>query len=216
MATLTQQLEDISTNFKATAPSSVQEIISNARSDAEQKFANPTNVIQVGAQFPHFTLPDAKGGQVSGKDLLTKGPILITFYRGNWCPFCNIALRSLQQHLDQFHAKGVELVAISPELPDTSLSTQEKNELKFTVLSDVGNKLAREIGIVWKQPESMGPVLKQFGHDLEKLNGDDSLEVPVPATILVGKDGVVKNTYIEPDYTKRLEPAIALEWIEKL
>ncbi|KAF2240191.1 AhpC-TSA-domain-containing protein [Trematosphaeria pertusa] len=216
MATLAKQLEDVYTNFATKAVGPVVEIIDSARSEAEAKFANPTNVIQVGAKFPSFTLPSATGGQVSSINLLAKGPVLITFYRGNWCPFCNIALRALQQHLDEFHARGVELVAVSPELPDSSLSTQEKNELEFTVLSDLGNKLARELGIVWKQPDSMRPVFEKFGHDLKKQNGDDSLEVPIPATFLVGEDGVVKNVYLEPDYRKRLEPTVALEWISKM
>ncbi|KAF1952368.1 alkyl hydroperoxide reductase/ thiol specific antioxidant/ Mal allergen [Byssothecium circinans] len=216
MAALAPQLEQIYSNFVAAVPASVKSTIDAARIDAETKFAQQTNVIKPGATFPSFTLPSATGSQVCSTDLLSKGPILITFYRGNWCPFCNLALRALQQRLEDIHAKGAELVAVSPELPDSTLSTQEKNELEFAVLSDVGNKLARKLGIVWKQPKELDPLFKQFGHDLEKLNGDDSFEVPIPATFLVGKDGVVKNVYFEPDYRKRVEPEVALDWIDML
>jgi peroxiredoxin len=215
-ATLAQQLQDITTTFLDKAPAPVVEAITGARQDASKEFADTSKVLQVGAKFPSFSLPSAAGTQVSSDDLLSKGPILVTFYRGNWCPYCNLALRGYQQYLSKIHAKGVELVAISPELPDNSLDTKQKNELEYPVLSDVGNKFARQLGIVWKQPDSMRPIFKQFGHDFVKQNGDDSLEVPLPATFLVGKDGVVRNVYVESDYTKRLEPTTALEWIEKI
>ena len=125
-------------------------------------------------------------------------------------------MHNLQKHLPAFVAKGVTLVAITPELPDRTLSTTEKIELKFPVLSDVGNTFARKLGIVWKQPDTLKPVFKQFGHDLNKFNGDDSFEVPYPATILVDGKGVVRNLYVEPDYTKRLEPEVALGWVDEL
>lgn len=108
------------------------------------------------------------------------------------------------------------LVAISPELPDTSLTTVEKNELKFPVLTDLHNKYAEKLGIVFHQSESMREVFKGFGNDLTARNGTDSLDVPVPTTLLVDCDGVVKNVFVEADYTKRLETSVALEWIEKL
>jgi peroxiredoxin len=177
---------------------------------------DPDATIQVGDKLPAFNLTDALGTSVSSTSLLCKGPILITFYRGEWCPFCNLALASLQKHLAEFQAKGVTLVAITPELPNNALSATEKHSLKFSVLSDVGNKFARELGIVWKMPEYLRPIFKKFGHDLVRDNGDDSFEVPIPATLLVDGNGVVRNTYMEPDYRKRLEPQTALKWIDAL
>ncbi|KAL7918283.1 thioredoxin-like protein [Trichoderma austrokoningii] len=138
------------------------------------------STIQIGTSLPAFKLPNALGNEV-----------LITFYRGDWCPYCNLALRSLQLHLDAFHAKGVTMGAISPELPNTSLSTTEKNELKFEVLSDVGNKFARQLGIVWDQPRSLGRVFETFR-------------------------GVVRNIHIDPDYRQRLETTTALAWVDAL
>jgi peroxiredoxin len=178
-------------------------------------FKNQTT-IKVGDTLPSFALSDALGKEVTSDELLKKGPLLITFYRGDWCPFCNLALRSLQLNLDKLQAKGVTLVAISPQLPNTSLSTAEKNELKFPVLSDIGNKFARKLGIIFPMPDSMRPTFKAFGHDLVERNGDDSFEVPVPASLLVDEMGIVRNTYINPNYWERLEPSTALEWLDAL
>ncbi|EHK47148.1 hypothetical protein TRIATDRAFT_291343 [Trichoderma atroviride IMI 206040] len=174
------------------------------------------STIQVGASLPAFKLPNALGNEVTSDSLLAKGPVLITFYRGDWCPYCNLALRSLQLHLDEFHAKGVTMVAISPELPNTSLSTTEKNELKFEVLSDVGNKFARQLGIVWDQPKSLDSVFEAFKVDLKERHGNDSMALPIPTTILVDGKGVVRNIHIDPDYRQRLETTTALAWVDAL
>lgn len=144
----------------ATAPKEVLEMIESGLNLVQTKFGTLDGVIQVGSKMPAFTLSDATGTPVSSSSLLAKGPLLITFYRGNWCPYCNIALHALGERLDEIHAQGVELAAISPELPDTSLTTQEKNELKYLVLSDEGNAFARKLGIVWKQPETLRPLFE--------------------------------------------------------
>lgn len=107
-------------------------------------------------------------------------------------------------------------MAISPELPDTSLSTTEKLGLKFTVLSDKGNALARKLGIVWNQPDALRPVYEGFGHDFPGRNGDDSYEIPIPTTLLVDKTGTVRNTFIDPNWTTRLDPEVALAWTKAL
>ncbi|KAL7908081.1 thioredoxin-like protein [Trichoderma velutinum] len=215
MATLASQLaataEGVSQNAPAPIYASIKESIADIKATFDKNAA-----IQAGATLPSFKLPNALGQEVTSESLLAKGPILITFYRGDWCPFCNLALRSLQLHLDDFKAKGVTIVAISPELPNTSLSTTEKNELKFEVLSDVGNKLARQLGIVWDQPKSLQGVFDAFSVDLKARNGDDSMAVPVPTTLLVDAKGVVRNVHTDPDYMQRLETTTALEWADAL
>jgi peroxiredoxin len=218
MPPLAPQLASVYTNFASVAPAAVKSTIDAAITDAITKLPDASGVIKPGATFPSFTLPSATKTPTSLNELLeksTKG-VLITFYRGGWCPFCNLALHSLQSILPSLTASGVSLIAISPELPDFSLSTSEKNALDFTVLSDVGNKLARELGIVWKQPSAMQGVMKAFGNDLEKINGNAEWELPVPATFLVDARGVVREVYFEADYRKRLEPETALEWVAKL
>ncbi|TVY73553.1 Peroxiredoxin Q-chloroplastic-like protein [Lachnellula suecica] len=209
---LAPQLNAVLEGFK-NAPTAIKEPIIKSQADIIASF-DPKKAIQPGTKLPLFALSDATGKQVSSADLLAKGPLLINFYRGEWCPFCNIELRALQQRLPEFESKGVTLVAISPELPNTSLTTTEKHELKFTVLSDVGNKFARELGIVWDMPDELRPIFDKLGHDLKAKNGDDSFAVPIPATILVDGKGVVRNVYAEPNYTKRLEPQVIMEWID--
>lgn len=212
---LTQELQETYLNFKETAPEAVFNTLGSGVKDLKKDF-DPSKAIQVGQEFPSFELQDATGKLVSKEALLRDGALLISFYRGEWCPYCNLELRALQKRLPEFKAKGVSLVAISPQLPDGSISTVEKHELQFTVLSDVENKLARQLGIVWSQPDTFRPLFQGFGLDWQKLYGNENLEVPIPATFLVDKDGVVRNTFLDPDYTKRLDPETALEWTAKL
>ncbi|KAK3680292.1 hypothetical protein LTR78_000670 [Recurvomyces mirabilis] len=212
---LATQLQNTLDGFSQKAPPHIRNPINQTRSDHAASF-DPKSAIQQGAKLPSFSLSNAHGKNVTSDSLLSKGPILITFYRGGWCPFCSLALRDLQKHHDEFKAKGVTLVAISPLLPDESLSTVEKNELKFVVLSDVHNDFARQLGIVWKQPDSLRPAFKDLGHDLKTWNGDDSFEVPIPATLLVDRKGTVRNLYLDTDYTKRFETKEALKWVDAL
>jgi len=212
---VTAELNAVYTNFHQTAPKPLSTTVIKSTNDFISSF-NPDAAIKVGDKLPSFRLSDASGKEVDSQNLIANGPLLITFYRGNWCPFCNIALRALQKHIEDFKAKGVTLVAITPELPDTSLSTTEKNELEFAVLSDVGNKVAKQLGITFAQPEELRGVFDAVGVDLKARNGDDSLVVPLPATLLVDKSGIVRNTFIDPDYVHRLEPTTALEWIDAL
>ena len=201
--------------FKNAAPPEVFSAFTTAIKDFEVSFQREST-IKVGDTLPEFRLSDAVGNEVCSSDLIAKGPILINFYRGEWCPFCNLALAAMQKHLGDFKAKGVTLVAISPELPNQSLSTTEKHNLQFPVLSDVGNKYAEKLGILFAQPNNLRPIYDAFGTDFKKRNGDNSLVVPVPAVVLVDRKGVVRNTYINPDYMQRVEPSEVLEWINAL
>lgn len=160
-----------------------------------------------GAEMPSFSLPNAKGESVSSDDLLRDGPLVISFYRGGWCPYCNLELKALQDSLPEITDLGASLVAISPELPDNSLTTAEKNNLGFEVLSDSGNGVARRFGLVFTVAETLRPLYENFGIDLPGGNGDDSYELPMPATYVVGRDGIVKKVFVDADYTRRLEPA---------
>lgn len=171
--------------------------------------------LQVGQRMPDFTLPDATGKIVRSVDLRQQGSLLITFYRGNWCPYCNLALQALQQRLDEISALGATLVAISPETPDQSLTTQERYELKFPVLSDQGNQVARQFGIVFQLDETLRPIYEAFGINLEAQNGDRSFELPVPATYLVAPDGTVLEAFVNVDYRERLAPETAIAWLQK-
>lgn len=162
---------------------------------------------QPGSAAPSFTLPNATGKSVDVGSLLKDGPVIVSFYRGGWCPYCNLELKALQERLPEIEALGAKLVAITPETPDNSLSTHEKNELAYDVLSDVGNEVARQFGIVFKLPADVSDIYKNaFGINLEALNGDASDELPLPATYVIGKDGKVIEAFASADYTKRLDP----------
>ena len=150
------------------------------------------------------------------KDLLRSGPVVLTFYRGGWCPYCNIQLRAYQGALPQITGLGGRLVAISPQLPDNSLDTASKNALTFDVLSDVGNKVSRSYGLVYSLPEEIRSALRSNNKALPSINGDESWELPVPATYVVARDQRVALAYIEVDYRKRPEPEALLTCLKSL
>ena len=128
-------------------------------------------------------MPNANGKTVRLDDLLQHGPVVVAFYRGGWCPYCNLELRALQKTLPEIEKHGAQLVAISPQTPDSSLSTQQKDELQFQVLSDKHNAVARQFGLVFTLPEEIRTIYKGFGHDLAARNGDDSFELTVPGDL---------------------------------
>ena len=160
-----------------------------------------------GSAAPAFSLPDAHGEPVASDSLWDEGPVVLSFYRGGWCPYCNIELRALQQRLPEIEALGARLVAITPETPDNALSTQEKNEIAFDVLSDSGNRVAGAFGLSFRLPDEVNDIYKnQFGIDLEASNGDASQTLAVPATFVIGKGGKVLKAFVDADYTRRAEP----------
>lgn len=168
---------------------------------------------KTGDAAPDFTLPHATGETVTLSELLKQGPVVLTWYRGGWCPYCNIQLHYLQQKLPAFEAAGATLVAISPELPDKSLDTKEKGELDFYVLSDTGNKVADAYGIRYKLPPEIIEAFK--GRlDVPGYNGDESWTLPLSATYVIAPDGTITYAYLNPDYRERAEPAVLVEAVQ--
>lgn len=165
------------------------------------------NALGVGDQAASFSLPNARGSETSLSDLLQQGPVVISFYRGGWCPYCNLEFKALHDVLPQIRELGATLVGISPELPDNSISTVEKHQLEFEVLSDVGNKVAREYGVVMHVPQTMRPLYLEWGLDVPAVNGDDSWEMPIPADYVISSDGVITLAYVNRNYTERMEPS---------
>ena len=160
-----------------------------------------------GSAAPAFSLPNAQGESVASDSLWAEGPAVVSFYRGGWCPYCNVELRALQERLPEIEALGARLVAITPETPDNALSTQEKNEIGFDVLSDSGNEVASAFGLAFRLPDAVNDLYKnQFGIDIETSNGEASQTLPVPATFVIGKGGKVLKAFVDADYTRRAEP----------
>ena len=168
----------------------------------------PAEAIKAGERIATFTLDDASGKQVSLDQLVDAGPAVIVFYRGGWCPYCNLALRTYQQELlPQLDAFGARLVAISPQTPDQSLSTAEKASLAFTVLSDPGSRVARAIGIAFEQSDEVLAAQRQLGLDLAKVNAEGSSYLPRPTVLIVDRSRTVRFVDVQPDYTARTEVA---------
>ncbi|MDF7801424.1 peroxiredoxin-like family protein [Pontiellaceae bacterium B1224] len=161
---------------------------------------------QVGDMAPDFELTNAAGEMVRLSDVLKEGPVVLTWYRGGWCPYCNLALRAMQKELPNFEAQGATLIAISPELPDESMSTTEKDELEFQVLSDLDNATAKEYGIVYTLTDGVASIYEEK-FALSAHNGTDSDELPLAATYVIGQDGVITYAFLDADYRNRAEPS---------
>jgi len=168
----------------------------------------PAGAIAAGDSLESFTLDDANGIPITLDQLVAEGPAVFVFYRGGWCPYCNLALRTYQRELlpelDRF---GSRLVAISPQSPDQSLSTAEKAELDFMVLSDPASRLARRIGISFQQSEDVLEAQRKLGLDLAQVNAEGSIELPRPTVLIVDQDHTVRFVDVQPDYTARTEVA---------
>lgn len=169
---------------------------------------------QVGDKAPDFTLTNALGNSVTLSEYLEKGKVVLTWYRGNWCPYCNLTLHALNEELSNFEVNGARLIALTPELPDESMSTAEKHELQFEVLSDLGNEVARKYGIVFQLTDEVaGMYNKSF--ELNKHNGDESNELPLAATYIINQEGVIEYAFLDADYRNRVEPSELTAFLEK-
>ncbi|MEL0649120.1 peroxiredoxin-like family protein [Pseudoalteromonas agarivorans] len=164
------------------------------------------NALQIGAKVENFSLVNHKGENIELNDLLNKGPVIVSFYRGGWCPYCNLELKALNNYLPQFRTQSAQLIAISPQLPDETLSTKQKNELDFDVLSDVSNKVAEQFGLLFTLDERIQALYTQFGIDFEHYYGDKSFKLPLPATYVINQEGVITYAFLNEDYTLRAEP----------
>ena len=174
------------------------------------------HAINVGDVAHDFTLPNVTGDPVSLQETLRHGPVVLSFYRGGWCPFCNLELHALQSRLPEIKALGAALIGISPETPDKAMAAIDEHQLEFEVLSDIGNKTARQYGLLFTVYEEMRPLYLKWGLDVPASNGDDSWELPVPATYVIDRSGVVAAAHVDKDYTKRMEPDAVLATLQAL
>ena len=206
---MSTSIREQSTQMKAASaqrlPAPVVEVFDRSIQNlVEQGLA--ADVITVGDTLNSFTLTDATGASLSLEQLLESGPAVLVFYRGGWCPYCNIALRTYQAELlPQLAAYGARLVAISPQTPDQSLSTIEKAELEFTVLSDPGSRLAHSIGIAFEQAADVLDAQRQLGLDLSQVNAEGAIQLPRPTVLIIDQRRTVRFVDVQPDYTARTE-----------
>jgi peroxiredoxin len=166
--------------------------------------------LQEGERVDDFELPDTSGRLVRLSTLSARGPVVLTFYRGSWCDYCQKYLRTLDQALDQLREAGAELIAISPQTPEHSATTADRLDLGYPMLSDADNHVARRFGLVFRLPEAFRNAYDVLGIDLPRYNGTHSFELPIPATYVIARDNRIVYASADPDYTKRPDPAAVL------
>ena len=173
------------------------------------------SALKVGDKAHNFTLKNALNESVTLYNELKNGPVVLTWYRGGWCPYCNITLHALQEKLPEFKKEGATLLALTPELPDNSLSTSEKNNLEFTVLSDLENTIGKAYGVVYTLTDDVATIYNA-GFGLNKVNGDISNTLPLAATYVIDTNGIITYAFLDADYTQRAEPSEILSALKQL
>jgi peroxiredoxin len=171
---------------------------------------------KAGDTAPEFTLNDPDGKPVSSRDLLARGPLALSFYRGVWCPYCNIELQGLQAALGEIEKRGASLIAISPQTAANSRRSQRENKLTFPILSDVRSEVAHAFGIRFALPDYLVATYKTFGNNLHIVNDDPAWVLPMPARYLIGTDGIIAYSEVNPDYTHRPDPSEMLPVLDRL
>lgn len=174
------------------------------------------HALEVGDKAPDFTMRDAGVIAVSLRELLAQGPLVATFYRGLWCPYCNYDLQALEEVRPKIEARGARLVAISPQTQANSRKSQRDNKLDFPILSDPGAAVADKFGLRFSLSNDVIEVYRQFGADLEKINDDPSDALPMPARYVIGTNGVIAYAEVNPDYTRRPDPCELLPVLDRL
>jgi peroxiredoxin len=172
--------------------------------------------LKIGASIPECILPNERNEEIDVHSILRTQPVIISFFRGQWCPYCNLELRAFQEVLPVIKKLHAQLVAISPQTPNYSLSTQQRNELEFDLLSDRGNKVSRSFGLVFRLSDAMKELYRKYRMSVPRYNGDDSWELPVPGTFVVDTNGIIRGRFVDADYTKRADPRDVTDVLHEL
>lgn len=214
MPGLKEGLEEIKAKFAvanaASVVSAYERGIEELRTEGLERDA-----LKVGELAPDFTLPDAAGNPVWLSERLQDGPVVLKFYRGGWCPYCNLELRAYQQSLPELRSLGAQLVAVSPEAPDNSLSTIEKNSLAFPVLSDAGGSVAAAYRLAFHLSDELKEIYRSRGRDLAQWN-DGDWTLPVPGTFVIDTSRRIALAHVDADYRSRLDPSVVIATLREL
>lgn len=203
--TLTETLANAVKESANRIPAETREVMLNANDDIIKTGIEGT-ALKTGDTAPDFTLKNHKGETVSLSERLKQGPAVVIFYRGGWCPYCNMELYAYEQELETLKSLGASLIAITPETPDNSLTTVEKHGLSYDVLSDTGFAASDAFGLTFTFPEALMKVYEGFGLNVPAVNGDDAWRLPIPAAYVIDQTGKIILHHVEVDYTKRLDP----------
>lgn len=216
---LQDKLDAFKADFKAGkppyhAPASIHPIMERATAELIAT-GQAGRAIRAGDQAPDFVLKDQEGRKVSSAQLRAKGPLVLTFYRGVWCPYCNLELQAINDTLPALQAWGAQVLAISPQTPVNSRKAVRTNDLNFPVLSDELGEIGAAFGLRFALPDYLIELYKQLHNDLPAFNKDPSWTLPMPARYVIGQDGTVLYAEINPDYTHRPDPEDMLPVLER-
>ncbi|UDL96737.1 AhpC/TSA family protein [Lichenihabitans sp. PAMC28606] len=209
------KLDALKLAFDAAVPPAVSEALHRGTKELIASGAQ-NRALKAGDIAPEFTLPDADGTSISSKALLTEGPLVVTFYRGAWCPYCNFDLSALEEARSEIESRGASLVAISEQTAPNSRKSQRQNGLGFPILGDHGGEVAAQFGVRWTLPDYMREVHKTLGADLTQFNGEDSWTLPMPARYVIAQDGAIAYAEVNADYSRRPEPSALFPVLEQL
>jgi peroxiredoxin len=208
LAALTAQIKsELSTDELATVEHATELLRRSGMTD---------RAVKVGQAAPDFTLKDEDGSSVSLAQLREKGPVIVTFYRGVWCPYCNEDLKALQAALPTFRSMGASLISISPQSPANSRKSKRDNRLDYPILSDQGNAVADRYGLAYSLPDDLRQLYTRWSINLEAFNGDASWRLPIPGRFVVQPDGLIAYAEVDPDYTRRPDPSELIPILDRL
>jgi peroxiredoxin len=213
-ATLREELEERKTLAAQYVPADVQQV---NRQTVEQLTASGIagRILAVGASAAGFELPDQDGKAVSSEELLRRGRLVICFFRGRWCPFCVAQLEAMNSALSHIEKAGASLIAVSPQTIKQSFFMRDQHQLRFSLLSDAGNQVARRFGLVYRVPDEQKQVYSRTFVNLPFINGDTSWELPIPATYILERNGSVLYASADADYTRRPEPEELVRFLDR-
>jgi peroxiredoxin len=212
---LREALEDLARSARARRPADVQLVIDAALAGLERS-GIARSCLQAGEMAPDFELDATDGRRVSLESALRGGPAVLTFYRGGWCPYCNLALRAMDRAVPDLRDLGATVLAIAPQRVAAMRETGDRHGLGFALLSDPGNRVGRLFGLTYRLPPPLVAFYRGLGIDLPAANGTADWELPLPATYVIGRDGTVAHAFIDVDYTRRAEPADIVAAVRRL
>lgn len=207
---LQQQLDELTLKLRALVPADRLALVDRAAGLLKDS-GLAARALQQGDPAPEFELPDGDGMIWRSGELLRGGPLVIVFYRGRWCAYCNTQLQALQEVHSQIAAAGAALVAISPQTQKHSYMTRDMHKLRFPILSDQGNMVARKFGLVYRLSPELQNLYESIYTKLPGYNGDQSWELPLPATLIIKPNGIISYSSVDADWRRRPEPAEILE-----
>ncbi|MGV6831625.1 MAG: peroxiredoxin-like family protein [bacterium] len=210
MANLQDSLDKLKVRIEGSMPPESVAIMHQATKDLENSGIG-NGILKAGDKAPEFILKNHKGETIISSEVLKKGPLVITFYRGLWCPYCNTDLAYLKRYKEQFEENGATILSISPQIGEFNAKIVEQQRLNYDLLSDNGNNIAAAFGLRWTMVDPLKSLYNSFGINLPKYNADESWTLPVPARFIVDTNGVIAYAEHSVDYTKRPNPDVLIE-----